>query len=222
MGAPIVVVDYGMGNVRSVANGLGSIGAASRLSGDPADIAGASGIILPGVGGFPECMNALNAAGLSDPIKEAIARGVPYLGICLGLQVLFEASEEFGATPGLGLLPGRILKFPQGAREEGRSRDIRIPHMGWNEICLENPSPLLDGGIEGQHFYFVHSYYAELSDACRPYIAATCSYGVPFIASVRKDRLFATQFHPEKSGSRGLEILKRFAGICRETAPAAP
>jgi glutamine amidotransferase len=219
MGASIVVVDYGMGNVKSVANGLGSIGVDSRLSGNPADISAASGIILPGVGGFPECMIAINAAGLAGPIKEAITRGVPYLGICLGLQVLFEASEEFGATPGLGLLPGRVLKFPHGAREEGHSKDIRIPHMGWNEIHYENPSPLLDRSAEEGHFYFVHSYYAEVSEACRPYIAATCTYGVPFIASVCKDRLFATQFHPEKSGARGLEILKRFVGICYESAP---
>jgi glutamine amidotransferase len=210
----IVVVDYGMGNVRSVANGLATVGAASRLSGDPADLENAAGIILPGVGGFPECMNALNAAGLSDPLKKALARGVPYLGICLGLQVLFEASEEFGRTPGLGILPGRILKFPAGVKEPGASRDIRIPHMGWNGIHLENESPVLDPAIEAQHFYFVHSYYAEVSEPCRPFIAATCAYGVPFIASVRRDNLFATQFHPEKSGGRGLEILRRFARVC--------
>ena len=210
----IIVIDYGMGNVQSVANGLKSIGAESMLSGDPADIEGASGIILPGVGGFPECMNALNAAELAEPIKEAIARGVPYLGICLGLQVLFEASEEFGATPGLGVLPGRIMKFPEGARELGADRDIRIPHMGWNQVDIECPSPILDGVKNGQHFYFVPSYSAELSNSNRPFVAATCAYGLPFIAAVRRDNLFATQFHPEKSGSRGLGILKRFAGIC--------
>ncbi len=214
MPGAIVVVDYGMGNVRSVANGLKCVGAESRLSGDPADLAGAAGIILPGVGGFPECMSALNAAGLSEPIRAAIERGVPYLGICLGLQVLFEASEEFGSTPGLGVLPGRVRRFPEGAREEGRERPIRIPHMGWNRVGLGCPSPVLEGVTEGQQFYFVHSYYAEISDACRPFIAATCAYGVPFIASVRRGNLYATQFHPEKSGALGLEILRRFADIC--------
>ena len=214
MDRSIVVIDYGMGNVKSVANGLKAIGAASRLSGDPAELENAAGIILPGVGGFPECMSALNAAGLSAPITDAIARGVPYLGICLGLQVLFEASEEFGRTSGLGVLPGRVLKFPKNARENGADRDIRVPHMGWNGIHLEAPSPLLGADCEGQHFYFVHSYYAEVSDACLPFVAATCAYGVPFIASVRRENLFATQFHPEKSGGRGLEILKKFVGIC--------
>lgn len=210
----IVVIDYGMGNVQSVANGLKRVGAESRLSGDPMDIEVASGIILPGVGGFPECMNALNAAGLAGPIKEAIQRGVPYLGVCLGLQVLFEASEEFGATPGLGVLPGRIMKFPAGAREPGAERGIRIPHMGWNQLEIECPSPILEGVESGQHFYFVHSYYAELSDLNRPFVSATCAYGLSFIAAVCRDNLFATQFHPEKSGSQGLEILRKFAGIC--------
>ena len=214
MNRSIVVIDYGMGNVKSLANGLMRVGAESRLSGDPMDIAVASGIILPGVGGFPECMNALNAAGLAEPIKEAIRKGVPYLGICLGLQVLFEASEEFGSTSGLGVLPGRIMKFPSGAREPGAERGIRIPHIGWNQVEIERPSPILEGVESGQHFYFVHSYYAELSDDNRPFVAATCAYGFPFIAAVRRDNLFATQFHPEKSGAIGLEILRKFAGIC--------
>ncbi len=216
MSDAIVVVDYGMGNVRSVGNGLKKVGAVSILSSDPADLESPAGIILPGVGGFPECMNALETSGLSGSICSAIERGVPYLGICLGLQVLFEASEEFGRTAGLGVLPGRVLKFPGDAREEGRSHAIRIPHMGWNGVRLGAPSPLLTGVGEGEHFYFVHSYYAEATEACRPWIAATCDYGVPFIASIRRGNLFATQFHPEKSGTRGLEILRRFASLCQE------
>ena len=191
------------------------MGAESRLTKDPADLENPSGIILPGVGGFPECMNALDATGLVGPIKAAIERGVPYLGICLGLQILFEASEEFGKTPGLGILPGRVLRFPTDVREKDQPHTIRIPHMGWNEIQPGAPSPLLNGVQKGEHYYFVHSYFAEVTEACRPWIAATCDYGVPFIASIRRDNLFATQFHPEKSGSLGLEILKRFASLCQ-------
>ncbi len=216
MSDAIVVIDYGMGNVRSVRNGLKKVGADSVLSNDPADLESPAGIILPGVGGFPECMNALQATGLIEPIRAAIERGIPYLGICLGLQILFEASEEFGSTPGLGILPGRILRFPEDAREEGRSHSIRIPHMGWNGIKPGAPSPLLNGVGKGEQYYFVHSFYAEVTEACRPWIAATCDYGVPFIASIRRDNLFATQFHPEKSGKRGLEILRRFASLCQE------
>ena len=216
MSGAIVVIDYGMGNVRSVRNGLKKVDAASVFSNDPADLTSPAGIILPGVGGFPECMNALEATGLIEPIREAIKRGIPYLGICLGLQILFEASEEFGSTPGLGILPGRILRFPNNAREEGRSHTIRIPHMGWNGVQLGASSPILSGVPDGESYYFVHSYYAEVTEACRPWIAATCDYGVPFIASIRRDNLFATQFHPEKSGTRGLEILRKFASLCRK------
>ena len=216
MSDSIVVIDYGMGNVRSVRNGLKKVGAASFLSNDPADLESPAGIILPGVGGFPECMNALEATGLIEPIREAIKRGIPYLGICLGLQILFEASEEFGSTPGLGILPGRILRFPNDVREEGRSHAIRIPHMGWNGVQLGASSPLLSGVPDGESYYFVHSYYAEVTEACRPWIAATCDYGVPFIASIRRENLFATQFHPEKSGTRGLDILRKFASLCRK------
>ncbi len=218
MGSPIVVVDYGMGNLRSVANGLARVGAEARLSPDPADLGRAPGIIVPGVGGFPECMAALNAAGLAEPLVAAIERGIPYLGICLGLQILFEESEEFGRTKGLGLLPGRIRRFPDDLAEG--ERRLLVPHMGWNSLRLEAPSQLLEGVREGEHFYFVHSFYAEPSSACRPWLAATCRHGLPFVASVARGSLFATQFHPEKSGVRGLEILGRFAALCR--APAAP
>ncbi|MDA1001112.1 MAG: imidazole glycerol phosphate synthase subunit HisH [bacterium] len=220
MKGAIVIVDYGMGNVKSVRNALARIGAACVLSTDPVALAGAPGIILPGVGGFPECMQALDASGLSDPLRDAIARGVPYLGICLGLQVLFEESEEFGKTPGLGILPGRIRRFPKNLEEAGEA--LHVPHMGWNGIHLEAPSPLLEGVAEGEYFYFVHSYYAEPGEACRPCIAATCTHGVPFIASVRRGNLFATQFHPEKSGARGLEILRRFASLCGLAAAPSP
>jgi len=212
---PIVVVDYRMGNVRSVRNALARVGAEAVLTSDPSALEGASGVVLPGVGGFPECMNALREGGLVRPLLAAIERGTPYLGICLGLQILFEESEEFGPTQGLGVLPGRVRRFPEGMREGGGALPLKVPHMGWNRVRLGAPSPILQGVKEGEHFYFVHSYYAEPSEACRPWIAASCRHGVDFIASVRRDRLFATQFHPEKSGARGLEILRRFERVCR-------
>ena len=218
MGGEIVVIDYGMGNVLSVGNALRKIGAEAALSADPADVERARGVILPGVGGFPDCMGALEAAGLTDPLRRAIGRGVPYLGICLGLQILFEESEEFGATPGLGLLPGRVRRFPEGMTENGGAPPLKVPHMGWNRPRLHGSSPLLEDVPPGARFYFAHSYYAEPSGAARPWIAATCEFGVPFIASVRKGSLFATQFHPEKSGAPGLGVLRKFADICRAGA----
>lgn len=221
MSAEIVVIDYGMGNVLSVGNALRKIGAEAALSGDPGDLERARGVILPGVGGFPDCMGALESAGLIAPLRRAVERGVPYLGICLGLQILFEESEEFGATPGLGLLPGRVRRFPEGMMENGGPLPLKVPHMGWNRPRLHGPSPLLEDVPPGARFYFVHSYYAEPSEAARPWIAATCDFGVPFIASVRKGSLFATQFHPEKSGALGLGVLRKFADICRAGAKAS-
>lgn len=216
MTGEIVVVDYGMGNILSVRNALAKIGAEAVLSDDPEILEAARGVILPGIGGFPDCMRALEDAGLTGPLRRAIERGVPYLGICLGLQILFEESEEFGATPGLGILPGRVRRFPEGMTENGGPLPLKVPHMGWNQPKFQNHSPILEGVPSGAHFYFVHSYYAEPSEAARPWIAATCDFGVPFIASVHRDNLFATQFHPEKSGALGLGILRKFVNICRE------
>jgi len=215
MTAEIVVVDYGMGNVLSVRNALAKIGAEAVLSDDPGVLEAAKGVILPGVGGFPECMGALESAGLTGPLRRAIEGGVPYLGICLGLQILFEESEEFGSTPGLGILPGRVRRFPEGMTENGGALPLKIPHMGWNQPEFRGESPILAGLPNGAHFYFVHSYYAEPSEAAQPWIAATCDFGVPFIASVHRGNLFATQFHPEKSGALGLGILRKFVEICR-------
>ncbi len=214
MTAEIVVVDYGMGNVLNVRNALVKVGAQAVLSDDPEVLSAAKGLILPGVGGFPDCMRALEDAGLTGPLRLAIEKGVPYLGICLGLQILFEESEEFGSTPGLGILPGRVRRFPDGMTENSSALPLKVPHMGWNQPEFHNESPILSDLPGGAHFYFVHSYYAEPSEAARPWIAATCDFGVPFIASVRRGNLFATQFHPEKSGKLGLSILRKFVDIC--------
>ncbi len=214
MATEIVVVDYGMGNVLSVKNALAKIGVKATLSDEPRTLEEASGIILPGVGGFPGCMSALEDASLIETLRGAIDRDVPYLGICLGLQILFEESEEFGATPGLGVLPGRVRRFPEGMRGNSGPLPLKVPHMGWNQPRFHVPSPLLADVPRGAYFYFVHSYYAEPSEAARPWIAATCDFGVPFIASVRKKNLYATQFHPEKSGAIGLGVLRKFADIC--------
>ncbi|MCY4381892.1 MAG: imidazole glycerol phosphate synthase subunit HisH [Nitrospinae bacterium] len=221
MTAEFVVVDYGMGNVLSVRNALAKIGAEAVLSDDPRVLETATGVIMPGIGGFPECMRALEDAGLTGPLRRVIEQGVPYLGICLGLQILFEESEEFGSTPGLGILPGRVRRFPEGMTENGGALPLKVPHMGWNQPQFHNQSPILAGVPQGAHFYFVHSYYAEPSEAARPWIAATCDFGVPFIASVHRKNLFATQFHPEKSGTLGLGILRKFVDICRAQKTAS-
>ena len=202
----IVVVDYGMGNLRSVANALESLGAEVRVSSDPKDIARAQKLILPGVGAFDAAMRELTARGLIEPIRAAIAKPVPYLGICLGLQLLFEDSEE-GHARGLGVLPGRVRRFPVNG--------LKVPHMGWNQIQRQatrdkgqEPCPLLQGIPEGSFVYFVHSYCAEPDNPAL--IALTTEYGRPFASMVWKDRLFATQFHPEKSQAIGLTLLENF------------
>ena len=208
----IVVIDYGMGNLRSVSKALESLGAEVRVSSDPADVAKARKLILPGVGAFPAAMRELEARRLVEPIKEAVAAGRPYLGICLGLQLLFEDSEEAGGAKGLAVLPGRVRRFEtNGAR-------LKIPHMGWNQVTSNQQSaisnqrcPLLEGIQEGSFVYFVHSYYAEPAD--RSVIALESDYGGRFAAMVWRGNLFATQFHPEKSQAVGLRLLKNFIAL---------
>ena len=206
----IVVIDYGMGNLRSVSKALESLGASARVSDDPKEITSATKLILPGVGAFPAAMQELSARRLIQPIKEAIARGVPYLGICLGLQLLFEESEEGQGAKGLAVLAGRVPKF----RVDGGT--LKIPHMGWNQIARgrgaggvgRGECPLLTGIPDGSFFYFVHSYYADPTD--RSVVTLETDYGVRFAAMVWRDNLFATQFHPEKSQAVGLRLLENF------------
>lgn len=200
----IVVVDYGMGNLRSVQKGFEKVGSAAVISRDIGKIANASRLVLPGVGAFPECMKNLASLNLIDPILEFIESGRPFLGICLGLQLLFEESEEFGIHDGLKVIPGRVKGFE-------RNMGLKIPHMGWNEVLFRKETPIFRGIPDGAFFYFVHSFYVEplnISD-----IAAESGYGITFTCAVSRDNVFAVQFHPEKSQENGLRILKNFATL---------
>ena len=199
----IVVVDYGMGNLRSVSKALEALGGDVCVSGTPLEISRAKKLILPGVGAMPAAMRELAARKLIEPIKQAIASGRPYLGICLGLQLLFDHGEEGEGSPGLGVLSGTVKRFNATA-------GLKIPHMGWNQIRwkAELKCPLLAGIKEGSYFYFVHSYYAEPSDSS--VVAARTDYGGDFASMVWKNNVYATQFHPEKSQAAGLKLLENF------------
>ena len=215
----VVIIDYGMGNLRSVEKALESLKAPVRVSSDPNDVATAEKLILPGVGAFPAAMRELSARKLVDPIKAAIARGTPYLGICLGLQLLFERSEEGEGAAGLGILPGVVKRFQFDSPLATRHSPLKVPHMGWNQVSSrqeaagrrQNECPLLKGIPEASFFYFVHSYYADPVD--RSVVALETEYGRPFASMVWRDRLYATQFHPEKSQAVGLRLLTNFIAL---------
>ena len=202
----IVIVDYGMGNLRSVGKAFLSQGIDASVTRDPGEIARADGLVLPGVGAFGDCMKNLAEYGLTDPIKEHVDSGKPFLGICLGLQVLFEGSDESPDVPGLGILEGRVVRFSPSEEER-----LKVPHMGWNRVSIKKESPVLAGIPDGSWFYFVHSYYPDPKD--KGVIAVTSNYGVEFTAAVAMDNLFACQFHPEKSSADGLRILRNFAAL---------
>jgi glutamine amidotransferase len=209
-----VVIDYGMGNLRSVSKALETLGAEVRVSSDPQEVAAADKLILPGVGAFPAAMTELTRRGLVGPIKSAITAGTLYLGICLGLQLLFEVSDEGGGEQaGFGLLRGRVRRFPVNG-----AAGLKIPHMGWNQVQRpvsidERPGgcPLLSGVADGSFFYFVHSYYAEPAD--RGVVALETDYGGRFVSMVQQGNVYATQFHPEKSQALGLQLLKNFLAL---------
>lgn len=199
----IVIVDYGSGNLRSVQKGLERVGYHSTVSSDPNVVSEARRLIVPGVGAFPECMKNLDRLGLLKPIREAIETGKPYLGICLGLQILFAEGTEFGSHPGLGFIRGKVVRFPEN--------ELKVPHMGWNRIRIEKKNPFLEGIPDGAYFYFVHSYYGLPEEA--DWVATTTEYGVRFPSSISRGRLFACQFHPEKSQQMGLRLLANFAKL---------
>jgi glutamine amidotransferase len=200
----IAIIDYGMGNLRSVQKGLERVGFAAEVTRDAEHILAARGVVLPGVGAFGACMNNLRTYGLADVVRAVIARGTPFLGICLGMQLLFEESEEFGPVPGLGILRGRVVRF--------RDMDgLQVPHMGWNQIRKVQDAPHLRGIDDGAFVYFVHSYYVAPTDAALT--ATVTEYGVPFTSAIARDNIFATQYHPEKSQAVGLKILENFGRV---------
>jgi glutamine amidotransferase len=200
----IAIIDYGMGNLRSVQKGFEKVGHQAVVTSDPAQVAAAAKVVLPGVGAFEECIAELRRRNLVPSVREAIDAGKPFLGICLGLQLLFDVGYENGRHQGLGVLPGEVVRFdlPKG---------YAVPHMGWNQLAIRRPAPILDGIAEGTYVYFVHSYYVVPKEA--NVIATETDYGKPFCSMVWRDNVFATQFHPEKSQSEGLRILKNFAEL---------
>jgi len=198
----LAIIDYGAGNLRSVLHALRHLRAPNmQLVQAPRQLTGASKIILPGVGAFGASMAQLRAQGLVEPLQAAIAAGTPYLGICVGMQILYELGEEMGEHRGLGILGGRVQRFLPAP-------GLKVPHMGWNELQLQQETPLLAGLQPRQHVYFVHSYYCAPSDAST--IRATVDYGIAFAAAVQHDALYGVQFHPEKSQAAGLQILSNF------------
>lgn len=200
----IAIIDYGMGNLRSVQKGFEKTGHAALVTSEAGEIRAATKVVLPGVGAFGDAMEELRRRQLVEPIREAIAAGKPFLGICLGLQLLFEIGHEGGRHEGLGVLPGEVVRFEL-------PHEYKVPHMGWNQLEVLRPAPILEGLASGTHVYFVHSYYVVPRD--RELIAAETNYGTPFTSIVWRDNLFATQFHPEKSQADGLRMLKNFAEI---------
>lgn len=197
----IAIIDYGMGNLRSVQKGFEHVGVPAEVTRDPGKIIAARGVVLPGVGAFQACMQNLGHFGLIDPIRDIVRGQKPFLGICLGFQLLFSESEEFGRQQGLGLFPGKVVGFQA-------YNGLKVPHMGWNDIEKKKPSPFLEGIASGDYVYFVHSFYVVPDDPAL--IATTTDYGGPFVSSIATERLFACQFHPEKSQEIGLRILANF------------
>ena len=201
------IIDYDAGNIKSVEKAFLSMGEEAVITRDREVILGANRVILPGVGSFGDAMEKLHAYGLVEVIHEVVRRGKPFLGICLGLQLLFERSDESDGVPGLGLLPGEILKIPD-------TPGLKIPHIGWNSLRFPNRGRLFEGIQEDAYVYFVHSYYLKAAD--EGIVTATTEYGTLIHASVEKDNIFACQFHPEKSSEVGLQILKNFIGISKK------
>lgn len=200
----ITIVDYGMGNLRSVQKAFEKVGAEATVCSDPDKIAQASKLILPGVGAFRDAIQALKDQSLVEPILEHINSGKPFLGICLGLQLLFDVSYEDGEYEGLGIIPGKVVRFED-------QPDLKIPHMGWNQIERTAPHPILAGIPEHEYFYFVHSYYVAPENESD--VAAWTDYGSRFASMVARDNVVASQFHPEKSQDAGLKLLQNFASF---------
>jgi len=200
----IILIDAGTGNLRSVQKALENAGARVTRSDDPQAVLSARKVVLPGVGAFGDFMSGLRARGLQDAIAQVAARGVPLLGICVGMQALFEVGEEMGEHAGLGLLPGRVERLAE-------SPSVKIPHTGWNQVRVQKEAPLFDGIRSGAYVYFNHSYFCRPSDSS--VVIATTDYGVEFACAVQRGNVFGVQFHPEKSQAVGLQLLKNFLEV---------
>lgn len=198
----IAILDYDMGNLKSVSKAVEHVGGAGQVTRDPKVVATAEKVILPGVGAFKDCMVNLKNYGLIEPIKQFIASGRPFLGICLGMQLLMDESEEGGTHRGLGIIPGKVRRFSPDF-------SLKVPHMGWNSLQTQKKSQLLHGLKEKSFVYFVHSYYVD-PEQPKKCTATTTEYGLSFTSSIEQDNIFATQFHPEKSQAVGLKILENF------------
>jgi imidazole glycerol-phosphate synthase subunit HisH len=201
----IAIINYNMGNIKSVENALKKIGASVKVTSSPLIVKNAASVILPGVGAYRDAVKNLSELGLYECTTDAIKSGKPFLGICIGLQLMFEYSMEGGKSPGFGIFSGTVRKIPAG---------VKIPHMGWNRLCIrKRDSRLLKGINDGESFYFVHSYYADSNQD--DIISSTAEYGIDIVSSIEKDNVFGLQFHPEKSSTMGLNILKNFMEISR-------
>jgi glutamine amidotransferase len=200
----IAIVDYQMGNLRSVQKAFERVGHAAAITADPKALEQADHVVLPGVGAFADAIGEIRRRELIEPIRAAIESNKPFLGICLGLQMLFDVSYEDGEHEGLGVIPGEVRRFDVPA-------EYKVPHMGWNHVAQRRSAPIFEGIADGSHFYFVHSYYVVPKDD--RVIAGEASYPEPFCAAIWRDNLFATQFHPEKSQAAGLQLLKNFAEL---------
>lgn len=204
----IAIIDYGMGNLRSVAKALELLGYETEVTRDAKRIISADRVILPGVGAFGAAMENLEKFELIDVIKGVVSSGKPFMGICLGMQLLLDESEEQGDYKGLGIIPGKVVKFFQKSDINPQTAALKIPHMGWNSIQIKKSAPALRDISDNSMVYFVHSYYVVPDSDV---VAITTEHGIPFCAAIWKDNVFATQFHPEKSGNVGLKMLKNFA-----------
>jgi glutamine amidotransferase len=206
----IAIIDYGVGNLRSVQKGLEKVGQQASISQDPEELSKADGVVLPGVGAFADAMKSLDQRGLTGVIKEIALSGKPFLGICLGMQLLFEESEEGASIPGLALLKGRVRRLPPG---------LKVPHMGWNQVEINTPSPILKDIDNYSAFYFVHSYYVDPVETDT--VTTWTDYGLKFASVISRQNIFGVQFHPEKSSNLGLQILKNFGELIGNAHPSS-
>jgi glutamine amidotransferase len=210
----IAIVDYGMGNLRSVEKGFLKVGIDAKVVSAPKAVDDANAVVLPGVGAFRDCMRNLREMSLIESIVRSIQRGKPYFGICLGLQVLFSKSEEFGVHKGFDILKGTVVRFQINLKDIDNINVLKVPHMGWNSVKISRRPPVFDGIQNDAFFYFVHSFYVVPDD--NNVIATTTEYGITFTSMIWKDNIFATQFHPEKSQENGLRLLKNFGDFVKK------